>query len=93
MIAFGVYQYLKSNNYRIPGDISVVGFDYISFISIMDVPLTTVTQPIHEMGKRAFDILLNTPFNSDSADRVMLSLQPELIVRSSTARQISRTSL
>ena len=93
MIAFGVYQYLKSNNYRIPGDISVVGFDNISFISIMDVPLTTVAQPIHEMGKRAFDILLNTPFNSDSADRVMLSLQPELIVRSSTARQINRASL
>ena len=61
-----------------------------SFISIMDVPLTTVAQPIHEMGKRAFDILLNTPFNSDSADRVMLSLQPELIVRSSTARQVSK---
>ena len=91
MIAFGVYQYLKSHAYKIPKDISVVGFDNISFISIMDVPLTTVAQPIHEMGKRAFDILLNTPFNSDSADRVMLSLQPELIVRSSTARQISKT--
>ena len=85
MIAFGVYQYLISHGYKIPRDISVVGFDNISFISIMDVPLTTVAQPIHEMGKRAFDILLNTPFNSDSADRVMLSLQPELVVRSSTA--------
>ena len=85
MIAFGVYQYLISHGYKIPRDISVVGFDNISFISIMDVPLTTVAQPIHEMGKRAFDILLNTPFNSDSADRVMLSLQPELGVRSSTA--------
>ena len=87
MIAFGVYQYLKSHSYHIPKDISVVGFDNISFISMMDVPLTTVAQPIHEMGKRAFDILLNTPFNSSSADRVMLSLQPELVVRSSTAKQ------
>lgn len=90
MIAFGVYQYLKSHGVRIPQDISVVGFDNISFISIMDVPLTTVAQPIHEMGKRAFDILLNTPFHSDSADRVMLSLQPELIVRSSTRKLQSR---
>ncbi len=85
MIAFGVYQYLKSNGFKIPDDISVVGFDNISFITIMDVPLTTVAQPIREMGKRAFDMLLQTPFISDSAERLTVNLQPELVVRSSTA--------
>lgn len=84
MIAFGVYQYLRSHNYRIPEDISVVGFDNISFISMTDVPLTTVAQPIQEMGRKAFDILFSSTYTTDSADRVMLSLQPELIVRSST---------
>lgn len=87
MIAFGVYHYLRTHNYKIPEDISVVGFDNISFISIMDVPLTTVSQPIQEMGRKAIDILLNTPYVSDSSDRVMLSLQPELIVRKSTAKR------
>ena len=86
MIAFGVYQYLRSHGCRIPDDISVVGFDNISFISMTDIPLTTVAQPIREMGRKAIDILINTPFITDNADRVMLSLQPELIVRNSTAR-------
>lgn len=90
MIAFGVYQYLISHSFRIPRDISVVGFDNISFISIMDVPLTTVAQPIREMGRRAFNILLDMPFNADSADRLTLSLQPELVVRSSTAEPVGR---
>ena len=64
----------------------MVGFDNISFISMTDIPLTTVAQPIREMGRKAIDILINTPFITDNADRVMLSLQPELIVRNSTAR-------
>lgn len=90
MIAFGAYHCLRAHDFRIPEDISVVGFDNISFISMTDIPLTTVAQPIHEMGRKAVDILVNTPFITDNADRVMLSLQPELIVRNSTRQFLGR---
>ncbi|MDD2957350.1 MAG: LacI family DNA-binding transcriptional regulator [Lachnospiraceae bacterium] len=86
MIAFGVYHYLKEHNLHIPENISLVGFDNIPFISMLDVPLTTVSQPIHQMGERALDILLTTPYISDTTDRVTLTLQPELVVRNSTSK-------
>lgn len=85
MIAFGVYHYLRSKGLRVPEDISLVGFDNISLLSVIDVPLTTVSQPIKEIGNRALNIILKTPYVADSSERVALSLQPELVVRGSTA--------
>ena len=85
MIALGILHYLKEKKIRVPEDISVVGFDNIPFISMVDLPLTTIAQPIQLMGEKALDILLSHPLLGDSTDRITITLQPELVVRSSTA--------
>jgi LacI family transcriptional regulator len=68
---------------RVPDDVSVVGFDDISVASFAFPPLTTVRQPLLEMGTVAAQTLLDrieerAPFISE------IALAPELIIRNST---------
>lgn len=52
-IAIGAMQALKEYGYDIPGDVSIIGFDNISFGAISDPTLTTVNVYKHEMGETA----------------------------------------
>ena len=68
---------------KVPGCVSVVGFDEIAFSSFAMPPLTTVHQPLLEMGAAAAQTLLDriedrAPFNPE------IALTPELIIREST---------
>lgn len=53
IIAIGAMRALKEIGYRIPDDVSVIGFDNIAFGAISDPPLTTVGVYKHEMGEVA----------------------------------------
>jgi len=53
IIAIGAMRALKEYGYNIPEDVSIIGFDNISFGSISDPPLTTVHVYKHEMGEIA----------------------------------------
>ena len=68
--------------YNVPEDISIVGFDDIEFAGIASPPLTTIRQPLHEMGAAAAEILIRGITNDESGKNVRF--RPELIVRSST---------
>jgi LacI family transcriptional regulator len=56
--AFGVMEAVREHNLRIPEDVSVVGFDDIPQAAHMHPPLTTVRQPLEEMGRIAMHMLL-----------------------------------
>lgn len=51
--AIGVIRALREKGLKVPGDISVMGFDNLDFASLVDPPLTTVAQPFYEMGVQA----------------------------------------
>lgn len=53
MIALGAMRALQQAGYRVPGDVSVVGFDDLPFCAISDPPLTTVKVHNYEMGVAA----------------------------------------
>lgn len=57
-IALGAARALHAAGVRIPDDISLIGFDDVEQASIMHPPLTTISQPIYEMGKAAVEILI-----------------------------------
>jgi len=82
--AFGVYEAARQRGLRIPEDLSVVGFDDLPVARWASPPLTTVRQPLAEMGNAAAqmlgDLIEGEPLR---ANRVELST--ELIVRESTA--------
>jgi len=72
--------WLKERGLEVPGDISVVGFDGVPEGELSDPKLTTVAQPLKEIGRRAVAAILER----DSPIRQTLPL--ELVVRGSTAK-------
>ena len=84
LIAIGVLQTLLQHGIRVPDDISVVGYDDISFSKQLSVPLTSVRRPHYEMGTAAAELLL-TAVSGESLPTRHVVFEPELIVRSSTA--------
>lgn len=84
MMAYGVYKALKHHGLSIPRDISVVGYDDIFSSEILEVPLTTVHQPVYRVGEAAARKLLSLIEREPQEEKERLFL-PTLIVRKSTA--------
>ncbi|WP_410565569.1 LacI family DNA-binding transcriptional regulator [Amycolatopsis sp. cmx-4-61] len=67
----------------VPDDLSVVGFDNVPESALCSPPLTTVDQPIREMGHRAIRMLIAL-INGDDVERTHVTLDTGLVVRHST---------
>jgi DNA-binding LacI/PurR family transcriptional regulator len=88
LMAMGVYDAAKAAGLGIPDDLSVVGFDDVPEASWGTPPLTTIRQPIAEMGEVAVRLLLAAADHAapDGADLARVDLSTSLVVRASTAR-------
>jgi DNA-binding LacI/PurR family transcriptional regulator len=94
--AIGAMQALREAGKRVPQDVSVVGFDDIQSASYQNPGLTTVRQPLRQMGMVAAETLLrrisrsqtSAPATATSENRIIL--KPELVVRGTTAPACSR---
>jgi DNA-binding LacI/PurR family transcriptional regulator len=84
IMAIGALRELRANGLSVPGDVSVTGFDNISLAEYSAPPLTTADIPRGEIGRLIVEALLRTPAPARSAP-VEITVQPELIVRGSTA--------
>ncbi len=85
--AMGAILALREAGLRVPKDISVVGFDDVLAASTYNPPLTTVRQPLRDMGQTAASTLLGlvrdgTPHPHPAA----ITVYPKLMVRKSTAQ-------
>ena len=89
MAAIGVTRALHDAQIRVPQDISVVGFDDLQLAEFNTPRLTTIRQPLHEMGALAARTLL-AKLNAGTEMPGQIAVCPKLIVRESTgpARQI-----
>lgn len=85
LIAIGVLSTLESAGVSVPDDVSVVGFDDISFASMISPALTTVRMPFKEMGRQAVRLLLRRLGDEKEGPRRRITLGVELVERSSTA--------
>jgi len=82
--AFGVAEAARVTGRRVPQDLSVVGFDDLPISRWFSPPLTTVRQPLAEMGRIAAEMLLAMMDGREPNGR-QVELATELVVRSSTA--------
>lgn len=82
MSAYGVYNELKKKGLSVPKDISLIGYDDIFFSEILDVPLTTVKQPIYDMGVEGVK-LLSEEVESGNDTKKCITFQPTLVARES----------
>ncbi|GAA4426245.1 LacI family DNA-binding transcriptional regulator [Actinokineospora soli] len=83
-MALGVYEALRRRGLRVPDDVSVVGFDDLPEARWSSPPLTTVRQPMAEMGRLAVRTLQRLVRGED-IESPRVELATELVVRDSTA--------
>lgn len=87
-MAIGVLDAARRLGVRVPGELSVVGFDDIRFARYMDPPLTTVAQPMREIGERTVRLLLEI-ITGATAMPLSITLPHTLVVRGSTGRPVT----
>jgi LacI family transcriptional regulator len=88
-MAFGVYEAVRQHGLRVPDDVSVVGFDDLPEARWSSPPLTTVRQPLAEMGVLAARTVLRLAAG-DEIDSPRVELATGLMVRESTAAPLPR---
>ncbi|SKA34767.1 transcriptional regulator, LacI family [Marinactinospora thermotolerans DSM 45154] len=86
-VAMGVLQVARRSGIDVPGDVSVMGFDDNDVAALLD--LTTVAQPVTEMGERAAELAVRA-VRAAGPVRDHVHLDTRLVVRQSTAVPRSR---
>jgi DNA-binding LacI/PurR family transcriptional regulator len=83
-MALGLLRAVQEAGMRVPEDMSVVGFDDIPEAAYFAPPLTTVRQEFTELGELGVQLLLEQ-IEAGATSRAPTTIEPELIVRASTA--------
>src|SRR5271165_5006087 len=86
LVAIGIISTLKRHGRRVPSDISVVGIDDIQMASLLDPPLTTVAQPIYEMGRQGMENIL-LRIQNPQLETSEIMFETRLTIRQSTAKR------
>jgi LacI family transcriptional regulator len=89
--AIGAIRAIRDHGLRVPEDISVVGFDDIQSAAFYNPSITTIRQPLYEMGRIAARILLERVRGQAAAPRT-LPVLPELVIRESTCPPADKPS-
>jgi LacI family transcriptional regulator len=87
--AIGAIRALMDHGLRVPQDVSVVGFDDIQSAAFHNPSLTTIRQPLNQMGTVAARILLQR-IRGQATFPDSVPIQPELMIRESTCPPSSR---
>ena len=84
MSAIGAIRALQDLGLKVPYDVSVIGFDDIKVAAFNNPRLTTIRQPLSNMGRIAAQCVLSQ-LNGSGPFRKLIMVQPELAVRESTS--------
>jgi LacI family transcriptional regulator len=85
-LAEQAWRVLRRRGLAIPDDISLVGFDDVPWMEMVDPPITVIDQPTIELGRSAARLLLRRLDGGPLLPPSIEVLQPRLVVRGSTAR-------
>jgi LacI family transcriptional regulator len=83
-MAIGAMQAARARAVRVPEDLSIVGFDDLEEAGIVTPPLTTIRQPLAEMGRIAVSLLMRL-LENQRLEALHVELGTRLVVRDSTA--------
>ena len=83
-LAIGAMRSARGRGLRLPEDLSIVGFDDVKYTTVVTPTLTTVRQPLGEMGRTAVSLLLRL-LDRRRFETLHIELPTRLVVRESTA--------
>ncbi len=87
LTALGFIKRIQELGYRVPEDVAVVGFDDIDQSDYVNVPLTTIHQPVEKIGAAAIDTLISR-IEGKEADTHRIIFPPTLVVRESCGAKL-----
>ena len=90
LVAIGLLQGLVTHNVAVPDEISIIGYDDIEFAAAAAVPLSSVSQPRADLGRRAAELLLSEVNALDTGNphqHIQERFTPALVVRASSVDQ------
>lgn len=82
LITLGALDTIHSMSLKIPKDVAIIGFDDMPWSSSLNPPLTAVSQPGYEIGKRAVELLIQR-LEEPERPKVEITLKTKLILRDS----------
>jgi LacI family transcriptional regulator len=83
-VAIGLLHALTNAGLRVPRDIRLVGYDDIAMAAELATPLSTIRQPIPQLGTAAVRLVIEQIDGTTSGEVPHVVLQPELVVRATT---------
>jgi DNA-binding LacI/PurR family transcriptional regulator len=83
LLAIGALQAAKEEGLSVPEELSIIGFDDTILSTVTNPTLTTIAQPMDQMVKLAFDLLIGSLDHTDDIKQRIV-MQPELVIREST---------
>jgi DNA-binding LacI/PurR family transcriptional regulator len=81
-LAIGLYRGCRLRGLDVPDDISLMGYSGLPEAALLDTPLSTVRQPVEQLGSRAAEMIVAMTEDRENKDRVEL-LDDELLLRES----------
>jgi LacI family transcriptional regulator len=87
LMAVGALKALVRSGRRIPHDVALIGFDGIDIMGLVEPEISTVAQPIYEIGKQAVHMLVNQMENKEQESMQLQNLELKLIQRATTLRK------
>ncbi len=87
IMAIGAIRAVKEEGMKVPSDMAVMGFDDVSFASMCDPLLTTISQPKYDLGCITMDLLLKR-IGGGMKEPENIYLEHELIIRESTVSHL-----
>ena len=89
-MALGAFEAVLDSGLRVPEDVSLIGFNDITFSAMKGIELTTIGQKKYEMGSIAVHTLIDKIEGRDRDEVRQIALEPELIVRKSCGYHLRR---
>ena len=89
LLTLGALQAIRDCGLEVPAQVAVVGFDDAPWAGLLACPLTTVSQPSYDMGRRAAELLFDR-LDLPARAPALVVLAPSLVIRASCGAALRR---
>ena len=84
LLALGVLQEMTTRRIGVPDSVAIVGYDDVDFAAAAAVPLSSVRQPRHQLGRAAAQLLIEEALGDGTHRHRQVVFEPDLVMRASS---------